>query len=162
MPSPDNHYPRVLAIYPMWKGVAFAVLESRTNLLDWGVAKLYSKDDEEFLQRVEGLIDRYAVDALVLEDMEGSRRRAVARRRVQRAVSYAERRSLGPVCVKWSDVQAYFRRDAPRDIALLLIEAFPQLGPSLPPVRRLWESEDGRPSLFKAVAMAVLGSHEAA
>lgn len=152
---------RVLAVYPMWRGIAFAVCEGPTSLLKWGVAQLYSKVDDEFLQRIEGLIDLYDVAIVAMENADGSRRRAVARRRVELVRDYAAKRQLDAVQTRWSDVQTYFGKEMPREIALVLGDAFPELRPHVPPVRRLWESEDARTSLFKAVAMAVMVSREA-
>ena len=42
-----------------------------------------------------------------------------------------------------------------REIAEAIVREFPELEPRLPPVRKIWMSEDVRMSIFDAAALAI-------
>src|SRR5687767_8539743 len=93
-----DHRPRirVISLYPCHRGFGFAVLEG-IRLVDWGIAKLYSKNDEEFLARMEGMIDRYRPSHLALENNKHSRRGKGAQKRVNIAVDFCNLRNIPTV-----------------------------------------------------------------
>lgn len=151
---------RVLAIYPFYRGFAFAVIESGARLVDWGIARVGEKADGEFVARLDALITKYRPTSLAVEDAEHPRRGKTALRRVDRAVGLARLVNIEPVPVSRGEVRRTLSAaiDATRhDIAVLLAEAFPELRPQLPTKRRLWESEDERMKIFDAVSLAVGG-----
>ena len=48
---------------------------------------------------------------------------------------------------------------AKREIAQSIAREFPELEPRLPPVRRIWMSEDARMNIFDAVALGMTFFH---
>lgn len=155
-----DHRPhiRVISIYPCHRGFGFAVLEG-IRLVDWGIAKLYSKDDEEFLARMEGMIDRYRPSHLALEDNKNSRRGRRAQKRVNTAAAFATLRSIPTVLVARAELRSVVglsERATNYALALRIAELFPELATHLPRKRRLWESEAERTNVFQAVGLSVV------
>lgn len=64
---------RVLCAYPCAKGFAFAVFETRGLMLSWGIARLYSTHEDEFCQRLRGLVGKYRIRIICVETVAGSR-----------------------------------------------------------------------------------------
>jgi hypothetical protein len=56
-------------------------------------------------------------------------------------------------------VRACFGLGTKRQIAEAIAREFPELGPRLPPVRKIWMSEDRRMGIFDAVSLAVSFFH---
>lgn len=154
----SRQYHRILAIDPSTKGFGFAVLEGNDRLVDWGVAGLWSKSDEEFLTRLEAMVDRYRPAIIAVEDTSSTRRGERAQRRIEAVVEYAELRDVHPILVSRSEVRSSL--DLPTDAtkheaAARIAELFPELGTLLPPERKPWQSEDERMNVFDAVALAI-------
>ena len=155
-----DHRPhiRVISIYPCHRGFGFAVLEG-VRLVDWGIAKLYSKKDEEFLARVERMIDRYHPSHLALEDHTNSRRREGVQKRVNTALGYGKLRGIRTVLVARAEARSAVGlsdRTTNHELALRIAELFPELATNLPRKRRPWESEAERMNVFQAVGLAVV------
>ena len=148
---------RILAIDPSPKGFGFAVLESDSQLVDWGVAVLSSKADLEFLARLEGLVDRTRPALLVLEDPTGTRLGLRHVRLIRGATEYARTRRLRVEAVSRATMRNSFGTTCKNkyDIAVAISRQFPELASRLPAKRRLWTSEDERMNIFDAVALAL-------
>ena len=128
--------------------------------MDWGVAELYSKKDEEFLVRVEALVDKYRPAIIALEDCAGTRRGERAVRRIALAADYAGSRKIGAVLVSRDDVRRTLglsTKATKHAVAAAITEAYPELGFVLPSPRKPWQTEDERMRVFGAVARAVTG-----
>jgi hypothetical protein len=150
-------YTRILAIDPYRRGFGFAVLEGQRRLLDWGTARVWSRNDKEFLVRIECLSDRYRVRALVLPDPSDYGRSPRAARRTKSALAYGRERGLCTVVVSNRDVRQAFAAAGPtkHEIASGIAGLFPELEPHLPPRRKPWVSEDERMNVFTAVGRAL-------
>lgn len=161
MPQHAHHYARILAIDPSTKGFGFAVLEGRGRLIDWGVAELYSRNDKEFLTRVEAIIDRYSPVVVAVEDVLVNQRRGErAKRRINAVVGYVHLREIHPAIVSFAEVRTLLglpEDSTKHETAKVLITSFPELESVLPPKRRPWQSEDARMNIFDAVGLAVVG-----
>lgn len=156
MKADQRHYVRVLSVYPHHRGFGFAVLEHE-RLVDWGLARLYSTANDEFLARVEALIVKYRPHIIALEDHMNSRRGERAQRLVDTALGYAKFWELQTVLVSRSDVRRVLglrERATTHDMAISLAEAFPELTPLVPPKRKPWQSEAERMKVFQAVGIA--------
>jgi len=148
---------RTLAIDPTTSGFGFVVLEGSTRLVDWGLGCLATPDDALYQQRIERLLDRMQPQLLVLEDMRDSRRgdRAVAW--AQLAAKSATKRGIKVEKVKRAEVSRHFASSgkARWEIGVAISRRFPELAPSLPKKRRIWESEDRRMAIFAAASFAL-------
>ena len=152
-----EHTLRVLSIDPTTRGFAYAVMEGRWNLIDWGMVHVLLRTDSNVLSRVERLIDRTLPDFVVVEDGRGTRRRERARRINKRIARLAQRRDLPVVRVSRSCVREALKPAFTKDeIALAVASIFPELGPRLPrPRDKSWKTEDERMSIFDAVSFAI-------
>ena len=152
---------RVLAIDPTVQGVGYAVLEGATRVVDWGLRRAsYVEKNTHSVRRVEELIARYEPDVLVLEDCaaEGSRRRPRVERLMKAIERLASKKEIELVKISRAAVEeAFSEADVSNrhDMAAEIARRFPQLGVWLPPVRKLWMTEDLRMRVFDAVALGL-------
>lgn len=148
---------RTLAIDPTTSGFGFAVLEGSERLVDWGLARLEKPDDALYQKRIERLLDRIEPQILVLEDMRDSRRGDRAITWAQLAAKSAKKRGIRVESVSRAEVSQHFASSGTtrREIAVAISRFFPELAPSLPKQRRIWESEDRRMTIFSAASLAL-------
>jgi hypothetical protein len=147
---------RVLAIYPYRKGFGFAVF-SGVDLVDWGLARVYSTHEEEVLIRVQVLIERHQACALATEDGTNSRRGDRSRRLVERMIGYGRLRGLQVMTVSRDVAREVFGLDGRatnHDLSVRLASYFIELQQILPTKRRFYDSEDARTNVFRAVSIA--------
>lgn len=158
MSSISSHLSRILAIVPHSKGLGYAVFEEIKRPIDWGVKRVTGDKNQATLQKVEALIETYRPDAIVLEEIAGSRRSL----RIQELlVAIAERcRALGIEVTTYSRsaVATCLAADVimtKYEIACRIAVRFPALRPRLPEPRRPWQSEDYRMSIFEACGLCL-------
>jgi len=161
MKAKSTHTFRVLGIYPCSKGFGFAVLESRGLLVSWGIARLYSANEDEYRQRLEGLWEKYRVRIVSLERVITSRRAERARHMIATATECA---AFSGLYVVHAD-QAQLRlscglgpASSRYDVATRISQLLPELEVLLPPPRKPWQPEDERIGVFFAAALAVFGA----
>lgn len=157
MKEPSTRYHRLLAIDPSTKGFGFAVFEGPKCLVDWGVVRVWAKNDADLLVRAEAIMDRYGPALIVLEDISGTRRGARARKRIDLIARYAESRGVDARFISRADVHAAFMDFGvtKQEIAVAIAHIFPELERHLPRPRKPWMSEDERMNVFDAVALAM-------
>lgn len=148
---------RTLAIDPTTSGFGFVVLEGSERLVDWGLGRMEKPEDMLFEKRIEKLLDRVAPQLLVLEDMEDSRRgeRAIAWARLAQVC--AAKRGIKVERISRAEVSERFASSGKSrwEVGLAISRFFPELAPSLPKKRRIWESEDRRMTIFTAASFAL-------
>ena len=148
---------RTLAIDPTTSGFGYVLLEGSERLVDWGLGRLERPDDSLFEKRMEKLLDRVAPQVLILEDMEDSRRGERAITCARLAQMCAAKRGIRVERVSRAEVSEHFASSGKTrwDIGLAISRFFPELSPSLPKKRRIWESEDRRMTIFTAASFAL-------
>src|SRR5690348_8151663 len=99
-------FARVYGVYPCTGGYAFALVEMRGRLVDWGKVNLGKNTDQEFEARVCQEVRRYAPAVIAVEDAENMRRSEGARRRVHIA-----RETAGQFGVQSGEVSRQAVRD---------------------------------------------------
>ena len=124
---------RVLSIEVTHRGFAFVVLEGPERLIDWN-ARDIEGNTSSFLFALDGVIDRYRPDVLVLEEPAGSRKRKEAKRWLAWSEQLADERSLRSLALP-----ALGR--SKDQIAEELASLFPELAPRLPKPRKPWNGE---------------------
>lgn len=148
---------RTLAIDPTGKGFAFAVLEGSERLIDWGIARVWSPSDHEWLARVDEVFDRSDPRLLVLEKTLDSRRSPRAKRLLEKLRSQALDRHIAIVSTARQQVLSAFGGVTNKwDLAVEVAKWFPELTPRLPEKRRRWQNEDPRVRIFEATARALV------
>jgi RNase H-fold protein (predicted Holliday junction resolvase) len=154
-----TNYPRLLALDPTSTGFGFIVLEG-DELIDWGVNGVKGDRNKESLRKIGRLIDRYQPDVLVMEHYDRKSRRRTMRTKelIEELKRLAQRRGSQPGTISQSQIQVAFEQCGAitkHQIAVEIAKRFPELLPSLPPLRKPWKSEDKRMSIFDAAALAV-------
>lgn len=151
----------VLAIYPITRGVAFALMKSPLVPIDWGVKGIQRQDRQaSSLEKVAALIEHGRPDAVVLEDPTAPRLdRARGIERLTHAIeSLSRQKGIDVYRYPRSAVQDCFRQFGARtryDVAAAIAARIPVFERFLPPRRKLWESEDPRMGIFRAAALAL-------
>ena len=120
------------------------------RLVSWGLAHLRNRSPRGYRGRFHRLVYRYLPDALVLEDLTGSRRGARVRRVLPVLAAEAERLGIEVRFVSRQAVMEKWGAKNRHEVACLVAERFPELRPWLPEKRRAWE---GNP-----MKVAVIGS----
>jgi hypothetical protein len=148
----------VLAVFPSTRGFGYAVLEGPRSLVDWGVksARCPQKNLAS-LQKIRELTAFYRPDLVVLEEYEGpgSRRAKRIRTLINLMAAHAVEKGIGTTYLSRAAVRDCFGLETKRQIAEAIAREFPELEPRMPPVRRIWMSEDRRMSIFDAVSLAI-------
>ncbi len=151
----------VLALYPTIRGYAFVLFEGPESPFDWGTKDIRTTPKNAVvLEDVGKLIERYHPVVLILEDVrKGPRRRSLRIKRLFRSLVHLANAS--DVCLR------IYSREAVRtcftavgaktkyEIAQAIAQRIPAFKHRLPPVRKIWMSEDTRQSLFDAAALGV-------
>jgi hypothetical protein len=148
----------VLAVFPSTRGFGYAVFEGRQSLIDWGVKSVCRfQKNLESLQKIRELCSFYRPDVVVLEDYQGqgSRRAKRIRILINLITAHAAEGHVSTASFSRAEVRACFELTTKQEIAKAIATEFPELEPRLPPVRKIWMSEDRRMSIFDAVSLAI-------
>jgi hypothetical protein len=145
----------ILAVDPGDRGLAFVHFENGM-LLDWG--RRGSSGEE--LKVLDGMLDRFKADVLVLEDPDAPRseRRARMRRVLRLMAKRAAEKGVEVRRVSRYAVRRAWREQAKTNkhtVAAALAADFPEIGPYVPRQRRTWESEDPRTGIFDALVLVL-------
>lgn len=152
---------RVLALDPGQRGIAFALVQiDPLRLLEFGTKKCRVSERALRLDKATKLVDVYQPEVVVLEDWrQASRLRRNALRPF--AVAFETEmidRDVPVVQYSSSRVRNLFRPMGARtktDIARALAIRFPELIWRVPPVRKIWMSEDDQMGVFDSIALAL-------
>jgi hypothetical protein len=148
----------VLAVFPSTRGFGYAVFEGGRSLIDWGVKTVCPfQKNLKSLEAIRELSTFYCPDVVVLEDYDGqgSRRAKRIRTLINLIAVHAAGEGTRTASFSRAEVRACFGLNTKREIAEAIAREFPELGPRLPPVRKIWMSEDRRMGIFDAVSLAI-------
>ena len=151
---------RVLSLDPTSRGFGYVVFEGPVTLRDWGMKLAKGDKNKQCLRRVVDLIEIYQPEALILENVgvKVCRRCPRVCELLQAFRSIALVRKVEVYCVSRQQVRtafAEFGAITKHQIATVIAARLPQLDLLLPPLRKLWMSEDVRMSIFDATAFAL-------
>lgn len=147
----------VAAIVPNARGFGYAVFEGLLPV-DWGVSDVRGVNrNHACLRRIATVLRKYNPDVLLLRDPAETRSRRVAA--LIEAIAALPMHS-GMVCLAVTRAQVreafhYLERPSRERIARSIADRIPFLEPLLPPIRKIWNSEDRRMGLFDAVALVL-------
>ena len=151
----------LLAVVPNTRGIAFTYFEGPLSPVDWGLKETRGAGKNgQSLAALAELITRLQPDVLILDDYTtGHPRRAPRIQRLQKlVVAHAASQAIEVVRYTRDDVRTTF---APAgavtryEIAELIAGQVDAFSFRLPPVRKLWMTEDRRMALFDAAALAM-------
>ena len=152
----------VLALYPTSRGFGFALFRGEQGerfIVDWGVKDIRWKDKNFLAMHVmKTLVDRYQPNVIVIEDatQKNSRRQERIRILYKLIAEHAKAKQIVVRRFTQGAMHEYFGVHTKYAVAEAVAREFPMLAPRLPPRRKAWMSEDGRQSLFDAVALALV------
>jgi hypothetical protein len=155
---------RILALDPHPQRYGYAVLETPTELLDWGVKRRYRKEksrgESSLCRRLRSLLDVWQPSLLVVtEPLKSTQARM--RKPLTDVIEETCHRNIPLCCISQQALREAFsdeNRVTKYSIASMLLEHFPFLASRLPPRRRIWQSEDYRMSMLDAIALALVAS----
>lgn len=156
-----SRHPLVLSIYPTTRGYAFVLFEGPESPYDWGVRDIRKRPkNEETLESVHALVDRYHPDYIVIEDFaeKGPRRSSRIRALYRMLLHFAETEHIEVSRIAKKDIRVVFEAVGARtkyEIAQVIARQIPAFTHRLPRLRRLWMSEDPRQGLFDAAAIGI-------
>lgn len=150
----------VLSVYPTSHGFAFVLFEGPEAPFDWGVKEIRERrKNARTLERIKRLIDRYQPEVLVFEaTSKKSIRTARIMRFYRMLLHLAETKQLTVVRYTKAEVRKCFASVGAKtkyEIAKAIAIQIPAFMHRLPPVRKIWMSEDPRQSLFDAAALGI-------
>jgi Holliday junction resolvasome RuvABC endonuclease subunit len=153
---------RLLAIDPFTRGFGFTVLEGSESLIDWGIKEVREDKHKRCIEEIGHLIDHYRPEVIVMENCEakGARRIGRVKNLLWAVMKVGLERKLKVRIISKDQIRKAFEGTRNKhQIANVIAKRFPELGPSLPPVRKAWMSEDSRTAIFDAVALALTYFH---
>jgi Holliday junction resolvasome RuvABC endonuclease subunit len=155
-----RRYNLVLAIYPNSRGFAFVLFEGSLAPVDWGLIDVRGRDkNKRCLRRISQLFGRYTPDALVLQDMSTGAHRAARIRDLNEAtVALAETQGIPVLSYSREQVRQTFEQlgtVTKQTIAEAVAKHIPAFERLLPPMRKIWMSEDARMGIFDAAALVL-------
>ncbi len=149
---------RILALDVRAHQIGYAIFETPTQLLEFGVTRF--KSMSVALARLNRLIRRTEPDRLVLRRIaSSSTRNTHGMQTIVRVVRLMARRfSVAVTTIREGQVKQHFsERGATTkyQASLFLVKRFPELEWRLPPPRKAWQRQHPNMSMFDAAALAV-------
>jgi len=147
---------RVLALDLKWDHIGFAVFESSTRLIDFGVVRLQWRARTE--ARIASLLTTFCPAILVLKKTRCRHWQSPPRAKamLKHVRNLSRRQNIAIAYMSETHLQRCFRTRGVRNrqqIVSLLSGAFPDLEWRTPRPRKPWHSEDRRMAIFEAAAL---------
>jgi hypothetical protein len=155
-----RRYDFVMAVFPNARGIAYVVLEGPQSPVDWGMSDPRGDTRKDKAVRyVAALLDRYTPEVLVLRDradIHAGRGRLY--RLIEALEELAETKGVPNVQFSRQQLRQSFEfLGSPARYAIVeaIAKHIPLFEPYVPPVRKIWKTEDRRMGLFDAIALAL-------
>lgn len=151
----------VMGIAMTTRGIGYVLLQGPETPFDWGLMRRENKDfADASLNRIQKLIQAYHPSVLVMENLIDGRTRhgKVLQRFSRKLLHRAASEQVVVIHFGRRDVRQAFApvgAVSKSEIAEAIALAIPALAYRLPPVRKLWMSEDARQLIFDATALAL-------
>jgi Holliday junction resolvasome RuvABC endonuclease subunit len=155
-------YAVTMSVYTNSRGFAFVLFEGTLSPHDWGIIEIRGlRKDIQITDKVRRLLDRYAPDVLVMQDMSPEGTRRANRLALLNAALGSMARERGVPVFTYSRAEVYsaFRSMGfanKQMLAALIAKHIPAFERHVPPPRKPWMSEDARMGLFDAAALALV------
>jgi hypothetical protein len=148
----------ILSVYANARGFGFALFEGHLAPVDWGIVEVRGENrNRECVGRVSVLLGRYEPAVLVIRDI--SRRVPRRIRNLNEAIiALAETQGISIFVYSRAQVRQcfeYLGTPTKQYIAEVIAKHIPAFERYVPPVRKIWKSEDSRMGLFDAAALAL-------
>ena len=157
---------RILALDLHPQRYGYAVLEAPANLLDWGVRRRYRKHEpsrnSSMHKSLQSLLEMWR-PSLVLIKEPSTHRTARREKRLASLIDTVRRCRIPTRSLTDHEVRSIFGPGSSMTkyvMASMLVRQFPFLASTLPPPRKIYQSEDYRMNMFAAVALALAASSQ--
>ena len=156
MKSTNLREPLVLSIIFNTRGFGYALFEGVLAPVDWGIKRI--KDKEEYLEQVRLLLHLFEPSVIVLQDCNGKLARCTKsiEELIDRIAKLAGEKRMHVLRYSRADIRACFAYNSARnkdEIARVIAKLLPEFAYRVPPMRKLWMSEDYRMGLFDALSL---------
>lgn len=150
----------VLSVVPTCHGFSFVLFEGPEAPFDWGTKDIRStQKNAKTLDGVKAIMHRYRPEVLILEDAaSGTKRTTRIRRLFRMLVHLADTEGIAVIRYARKDIRSCFASVGAKtkyEIAKAIANQIPAFMHRLPPIRKIWMSEDPRQSLFDAAALGI-------
>lgn len=151
---------RIVAFDPTSRGFGYVCFEGLSKLVDWGHTSVRPRSNEVLMDILAAQIGWYNPQVVVLEDWmsPASRRRKRVKNLLAEITDFVLSAGGEVECYSPQEIAGCFAPDGDitkHEIAEIIADRYPELGPRLPPRRKIWKSEDERTSIFDAAALAL-------
>ena len=158
MNSTKLREPLVLSIYLNSRGFGYALFEGVIAPVDWGIKTAQTKGIADCLEKVRVHLHLLQPSVVVLQDCEGQLSRCTKRvgKLINRISALAETKRIRVFRYSRADIRecfAYYGARTKDEIARAIAKRLPEFAPRVPPMRKLWMSEDYRMGLFDALSL---------
>ena len=152
-----KHHQIIVSIYPTSRGLGFSVFDTPKNLLDWGYCDIRFNKKARTIKKLEALIELYKPHLIVLEDADAasSRRADRIKKLITALTTTALNHNVAVQHYSNEQMSNAFGSKNKHDRARNISELIPELEPSLPPERRIWNSQHPQIQVFDAVTLAL-------
>ncbi len=150
---------RVIALDVRSRNFGFVVFEGANEILDWGVRSFRSGANAVKVparEKLLALLDEFTPSAVVIRERAAGR--STKKPQLLSIIERQARSRRIPVrFITPRDVNRAFVgfESNKYEVASVLAKQFPTLASKLPPMRKCWQSEDYRMSIFDAAAVGV-------
>lgn len=149
--------PRVLSFAFNTRGFGYALFEGINEPVDWGTK---AKKKTSFYEEARVLIHLFEPSVVVLPDA-GSTHAWPAKgikRQIKLIAAFAERREIEVLHYTRRDIRRHFAHYGAKnkdEIAREIGKLMPEFAPRIPPMRKPWQGEHRRMTLFDSLALMV-------
>ena len=150
----------ILAIYPNQYGFGYAIMNSATELADYGVVRIYPMCNRKTMKRIHGYLDNYNPNVVITRASHN--RRSHWSKRTTRIINLIvleaqkqKRQVFQYNREEIQDVFEQFQAKSKYQICKSLSEMFPELKPLCFPKRTGQMSEHFYTGLFDAISLAI-------
>jgi len=156
MKSNKLREPLVLSIIFNTRGLSYALFEGVVAPVDWGIKTI--KDKQNYFEHVRLLVHLFQPSVIVLQDCSGKLARCTKaiKALINRIDKLANKKHIKVVRYSRTDIRtcfAYYGARNKDEIARAIALVLPEFASRIPPMRKLWMSEDYRMGLFDALSL---------
>jgi hypothetical protein len=156
MKSINSREPLVLSLIFNTRGFGYALFEGVLAPVDWGIKTI--KDRQDYFEQVRLLLHLFNPSVIVLQDCAGKLARCskATRELIDRIAKLAGEKHIKVRRYSRTDIRTCFAFYGARnkdEIARAIAKQLPEFTPRVPPMRKLWMSEDYRMGLFDALSL---------
>lgn len=156
----SRRYDLVMAIFPSARGIAHVLFEGPYSPVDWGISDPRREHRKRrAIGHISRLLDHYTPDVLVLRGRVGfPLGRARLHKLLEAMEALAATKSVPIAQFSRSQIREAFQfLGSPTRYAIVetIAKNIPMFEPHVPPVRKIWKTEDRRMGLFDAIALAL-------